>query len=74
MTLQEIKNKVRKAHHYSDWDEKMIDEVAELYAQENAKAMILEYAKWYEECLPEDKQNEEWMIEQNVKSFFDVRL
>jgi septal ring factor EnvC (AmiA/AmiB activator) len=39
------------------------------------RQLVLEYAKWYERSsLPEDQQNEDWMIEQNVNSFFDVRL
>jgi septal ring factor EnvC (AmiA/AmiB activator) len=39
------------------------------------RALVLEYAKWYEHSsLPEEQVQEDWMIEQNVNSFFDVRL
>lgn len=45
------------------------------YADFHARIMVLEYAQWYEEnSSPPEHQNEDWMIVQNVKSFYDVRL
>ena len=45
------------------------------YAQAKAREMVLEYARWYESnSVAEENQNEDWMIKQNVKSFYDVRL
>jgi len=69
-----IKNKIylgNAAVIYADVAEQLIEE----YAQEKAREMVLEYARWYESnSVAEENQNEDWMIEQNVKSFYDVRL
>lgn len=53
----------------------LICEAMDEYAQSKAREMVLEYARWYEEnSVPEEHQNEDWMIQENVKSFYNVNL
>jgi hypothetical protein len=44
------------------------------YADKKARQMVLEYARWFEDQGPPEFKQEDWMVEQNVKSFYDPRL
>lgn len=59
---------------FQGFDSAVIEAMKE-YAEQKSREMVLEYARWYEEnSVPEESQNEDWMIQENVKSFYDARL